>query len=66
MTLPQLLVWSTQTEEITIFFSKFKLDGPQMMSQKVLQDNEFVIFAKHNTQGLNYEFPPCMGVTEVK
>ena len=32
VTLPQLLVWASKTEEIVGYFAKFQLDGPQNIS----------------------------------
>jgi len=36
VSLPQLLVWCSKTEEIQEYFVKFRLDGPNMISQKTL------------------------------
>lgn len=36
ITLPQLLVWCSKTSEVQLYFTKFRLDGPNMISQKVL------------------------------
>jgi len=38
-----------------------------MISQKVLQDSEFVVYEKHAGEGLDYKFPPgheALGVPE--
>ena len=47
VTLPQVLKWSALTEEVKLFFSIFRMEGPEMISQKTLQENEFIIYEKH-------------------
>ena len=47
VTLPQVLKWSALTEEVKLFFSTFRMEGPEMIAQKTLQENEFIIYEKH-------------------
>ena len=37
VTMPQLLIWSSKTEEIHQFFGRFRLVGPSMVSHKELK-----------------------------
>ena len=50
ITLPQLLKWMSLTEEPKLFFSVFRMDGPEMISVKTLQENEFIMYEKHLEQ----------------
>jgi hypothetical protein len=46
ITLPQILKWASQTEEIRQYFQVFRMDGPEMISVKTLSDNEFITYEK--------------------
>lgn len=56
ITLPQLLKWSSLTEEARLFFQVFRMDGPQMISVKTMQENEFIVYEKHLEQQSKTEF----------
>lgn len=45
--LPSILRWCALSEEVRLFFSMFRLEGPEMISAKTLQENEFVVYEKH-------------------
>ena len=47
LTLPQVLKWSAISEEVRTFFMMFRMQGPQMMSVKTLQADEFIVYEKH-------------------
>ena len=56
--MPQLLVWCSKTEEMQNFFDKFRLDGPNLISTKVLAENEFIVYQKHDHGASGFAFPP--------
>jgi hypothetical protein len=47
VTLPQVLKWAALTEEVKLFFGTFRMEGPEMISSKTLQENEFIVYEKH-------------------
>ena len=55
VTLPQILKWSAISEEVRLFFTMLRMEGPQMISIKTLQDDEFVIYEKHLTTDKHLE-----------
>ena len=47
VTLPQVLKWAAISEEVRLFFSIFRMEGPEMISIKTLQQNEFIVYERH-------------------
>ncbi len=50
ITLPQILKWSSNTEEVRQYFNVFRMDGPEMITVKTLSDNEFITYEKFQAQ----------------
>lgn len=50
ITLPQLLRWTSQTEEVKAYFTFFRMDGPDMISIQTLSNNELITFEKFQAQ----------------
>lgn len=49
VTLPQILKWSAISEEVRLFFTMLRMDGPEMINVKTLQADEFVLYEKYLT-----------------
>ena len=47
VTLPQVLKWCAISDEVRLFFTMFRMEGPELMNIKTLQDNEFVVYEKY-------------------
>ena len=47
MTLPQVLKWASISDEVRVFFKQFRMEGPEMISIKTLQDDELIVYEKH-------------------
>ena len=47
VTLPQVLKWSAISEEVRLFFTMLRMEGPEMISIKTLQADEFIVYEKH-------------------
>ena len=47
VTLPQVLKWAAISDEVRLFFSIFRMEGPEMISVKTLQQNEFIVYERH-------------------
>lgn len=42
-----MLKWAAISEEVKLFFMMFRMQGPEMISVKTLQADEFVVYEKH-------------------
>ena len=55
----QLLVWCAKTDEIQLYFVKFRMQGPTMLSQKALTEPEYLNFKNMEVNEVDiYTFPP--------
>ena len=46
ITLPQVLKWTSLTDEVKTYFSYFRMEGPEMVSIKPLGDHEYENYEK--------------------
>jgi len=61
LTLPQLLVWASKTEEVQQYFAKFKIGSIQIISSKedeLINKNKFILDEENTDGALAYRFPP--------
>lgn len=45
--LPNVLKWTSLSDEIRGFFTVFRMDAPALASVKVLHETEFLVYEKH-------------------
>ena len=50
VTLPQVLKWCAISDEVRLFFTMFRMSGPEMINIKTLKDDEYVVYEKYLDQ----------------
>ena len=55
ITLPQVLKWTSLTDEVKTYFSYFRMEGPEMVSIKPLGDHEYDNYEKFQSDLIQHE-----------